>query len=143
MRIDGEGVKTLPRARRLRLLDGPGGTKPRPETEPLPAEELADWMDNLPIAYLACRSMKHSMKLRNVTPLGRNGRSGQTHLYRCTSCRYEVTYVLNAAGFIVNKESPVYPKGYLAPKGAGRASAERNGQMRLRQGNRFLDAKKS
>lgn len=143
MRIDGEGVKTLPRARRLRLLDGPGGTAPKPETEPLSREEVEDWMDNLPASFLNCRSMKHSMKLRNVTPLGRKGRNGQEQLWRCTSCRYEVTYVLNAAGFIVGKQSPSYPKGYLAPKGIGRPSAERNGQMRLRQGNRFLNAQKS
>lgn len=124
------------------MLDGPSPRVVGGGTPPASPEEVADWLANLPSNYIACRAMKHAMKLRDVYDIGRNGRDGEGHLYRCTSCRYEVTYVLNAAGFIVDKINPTYPKGYLAPKGAGRGGQARNGQMRLAEGRRFKAAKK-
>lgn len=133
----------MPRASRLRLLDGPGGTKPKPTTvEPLTREELEDWADNLPIKFLNCRSRRgrHNMIEKDVWPIGRRGEAGT--LYKCTSCGLEVTEYTNAAGFIVDAK-PDYPKGYLAPKGAGRASKERNAMLRQRRIRRSLQAKKS
>lgn len=142
MRIDGEGVKTLPRANRLRLIDGPGGTKPKPEGEQLSLEELEDWMDSLPANFLKCRigRGRHNMIERDTWPIGRRGEAGT--LWRCTSCKVEVTEFTNAAGFIVDVKGPKYPKGYLAPKGAGRASTERNALLRKRRIKRALLAKK-
>lgn len=96
-------------------------------------------MDSMPLNYLVCRSKKHNMLLKDAWPVGR---SGTGMMYRCVSCRLEVTEFLNAAGFIVDRKME-YPKGYLAPKGAGRASRERNGAMRLRRARRFIDGKQS
>lgn len=140
----GKEVRTLPKASRLRLLDGPGGTSgrratPQPEVS---QEELEDWMDNLPVNYLKCRigRGRHNMIEKDTWPIGRRGDAGT--LWRCTSCKVEITEFTNAAGFIVDVTSPKYPKGYLAPKGAGRASTERNALLRRRRIKRALLAKK-
>lgn len=103
-------------------------------------EELEDWADNLPAKYLKCRSGRgrHNLNDIDTWPIGRRGDTGT--LWRCTSCRLEVTEYQNAAGFITATKTE-YPKGYLAPKGAGRASKERNAMLRQRRTRRALEAK--
>lgn len=77
------------------------------------------------------------MILKDTWPVGRGG-FGQ--LSRCSNCRTTLTEILNAAGFVVDRKLE-YVKGYLAPKGAGRRTKERNGMMRLRRARRFIESK--
>lgn len=135
--MQGEGV-TLPRANRLRLIsDGPPKVVPKaePKYQPMSKRELEEWADSLPANFLACRAKKHNMKLKDTWPTGR----GFTMVYRCVSCRTLLTEIINAAGFVTDRKLE-YPKGYLAPKGAGRSSVERNGMMRIRRARRWYNA---
>lgn len=101
--------------------------------------ELEEWADNLPVNYLLCRSKKHNLIEKDTWPVGRNGAGT---LWRCTSCRLEITEIIDGRGFVVDQK-PTYPPGYLAPKGAGRATKERNGMLRIRRARRALERKAS
>lgn len=125
----------MPRASRLK--DGPGGTRAaKDKPKPLTKAELEDWADNLPLNFLQCRAKYHRMIEKESWPVGK----GYGTRFRCVSCRVEQVEIINAAGFVVEKSPPKYPKGYLAPKGAGRASKERNAMIRIRARRRSYNA---
>lgn len=111
----------MPRANRLRAVK-PART---PAKQGPTQAEVNDWLENLPDRFVACRVRHAEFKLKDMWPEG----NGFGKLYRCPRCRLEIEVHENAAGFIVDQK-PQYPKGYLAPKGYGRNTRERNAKVR-------------
>lgn len=114
----------MPRARKLRVVESARKPKDQGPTR----AEVDGWIDTMPEKYVACRVRHANFTLKDMWPEG----NGFGKLYRCPRCRLEIEVHENAAGFIVDQKSK-YPDGYLAPKGFGRATRERNARVRRRK----------
>lgn len=114
----------MPRANRLRVVRPAA----KPKDQAPSSKEVDAWLGSLPDKFIACRVRHAEFKLKDMWPEGK----GFGKLYRCPRCRLEIEVHENAAGFIVDQK-PNYPQGYLAPKGYGRNTRERNAAVRRRR----------